>query len=106
MSTSAPLITSSADRLPPHRRLELLEQRNARKVQVTFLPWIKRVEAFLSAMLPRPQYVKLNVDALLRGDTKTRYESYAIGIDKGFLTVNESRAFEERAPLADPPPST
>ena len=32
-----------------------LEQRNARKVQVTFLPWITRLESFLTGVLPRPQ---------------------------------------------------
>ena len=56
-----------------------LEQRNARKVQVTYLPWMVRLERFISALLPTGQYAKFNVKGLLRGDTKTQYESYEIG---------------------------
>jgi hypothetical protein len=76
-----------------------LEQRNARKVQVTFLPWITRLENALTALLPRPQYVKLNVNGLLRGDTKTRFDAYAVGINNHFMTPNEARDFEDWQPL-------
>ena len=84
-----------------------LEQRNARKVQVTFLPWITRLENFLSYLLPRPQYVKFNVNGLLRGDMKTRFESYAIGIRNQFMVPNEARDFEDWMPLdgGDVPPT-
>ena len=78
-----------------------LEQRNARKVQVTFLPWITRVEAALTAELPRPQYVKLNVNGLLRGDMKTRFEAGAIAIQNQFATPNEVREHEDWSPLPD-----
>ena len=78
-----------------------LEQRNARKVQVTFLPWITRLEAFLTTLTPRGQYVKLNVNGLLRGDMKTRYDSYAVGISNGFLTVTEARESEDRGPIEE-----
>ena len=76
-----------------------LEQRNVRRVQVTLLPWIVRIEDALSSLLAKPRYVKLSVDGLLRGDMKTRYESYQIGVDSGFLVPNEPRGFEELAPL-------
>lgn len=76
-----------------------LEQRNARKVQVTFLPWIARLEAALSAVLPRPQYVKLNVNGLLRGDTTNRFTAYATAIQNDFMTPNEAREFEDWQPL-------
>lgn len=85
-----------------------LEQRNARKVQVTFLPWIVRLERALSSMLARPRYVKLNVNALLRGDTKTRFEAYrvALGPDVPFMVQNEARGLEDLPPLpgGDMPP--
>ena len=74
-----------------------LEQRNARKVQVTFLPWIRRLENFLSSLLPQPQYVKFNVDALLRGDTKTRFDAYrvALGPNVPFMDVDQVRELED-----------
>lgn len=41
-------------------------------------------------------YVKFNLDALLRADLKTRYDSYAIAIQNKFLNPNEVRAMENR----------
>lgn len=43
----------------------------------------------------------MNVDALLRPDTKTRYEAHKIALDAGFLTVDEVRELENREPLAE-----
>jgi len=86
-----------------------LEQRNIRKVQVTFLPWTIRIERALSALIRQSnRYVRFNVDGLLRSDLKTRYESYAIGISSGFLLPNEARELENRPPLlgGDEFPST
>jgi HK97 family phage portal protein len=67
--------------------------------QLTLLPWIGRIEAVLDAQLPRGTEARIEVDGLLRADTKTRYETYAIAIDKGILTVDEVRAMENRPPL-------
>lgn len=78
-----------------------LEQRNARKVQVTFLPWIVRLERALSALMLKPRYMKFNVEGLLRGDMKTRYEAYQIGLQSKFLVPNEPRAKEDLPPLPD-----
>lgn len=79
-----------------------LEQRNARRVQVALLPWIVRLEMALSSLLPAPRYIKFNTAGLLRGDTKTRYESYQIGITNRFLAVPEVRAFEDLPPMEPP----
>lgn len=76
-----------------------LEQRNARLVRVTYLPWIVRLEMALSSLLVRPRYVKFNVGGLLRGDMKTRFDSYAVGITNKFMTPNEAREFEDWSPL-------
>lgn len=76
-----------------------LAERNARRVQVTFLPWITRLERFCSGVLPADQYMKLNVNGLLRGDMKTRFESYALGIRSQIMVPNEAREFEDWAPL-------
>lgn len=70
-------------------------------------PWLVRLENALGTLLPRNQYVKFNADGLLRTDTKTRYEAHKIGLDAGFLTVNEVRALEDLPPLVEPaPPAT
>lgn len=54
---------------------------------------------FLDSELRKGFYAKFNVDAILRADTKTRFEAYGIAIEKGFMTPNEARAKEENPPL-------
>ena len=92
-----------------------LEQRNARKVQVTFLPWLIRLENAFSMLIPQqPRYVKFDVSALLRSDTQTRYQIYqmaaqvntqaaAVGMNP-FLTTEEMREAEDLPPITTPPP--
>lgn len=60
-----------------------------------------RFEQEFSKALPRGTEAKANVDSLLRPDTVTRYTSHEIGIRAGFLTVNEARELENRAPLPE-----
>lgn len=58
-----------------------------------------RLEDAWSAMTPRGQKVQFNLDALLRGDTLSRYQAHAIGINSGFLMPNEARELEDRKPI-------
>lgn len=44
-------------------------------------------------------YFKFNVNSIVRSDIKTRYESYRIGVQGGFITPNEVRALEELPPM-------
>jgi len=44
-------------------------------------------------------FCEFKLDNLLRGDQKTRYECYQIGIDKGFLSRNDVRGFENLSPV-------
>lgn len=82
-----------------------LEQRNARRLQVTLLPWIVRIEKAISALLFQPRYMKFNVEGLLRGDTLNRYQSYALGISNGFLMPDEARGYEDLPPIGAPMPA-
>jgi HK97 family phage portal protein len=82
-----------------------IEERNIRRLQVTLLPWIVRVEAAVSALLANPRYIKLNTNALLRADLKTRYEAYTIGLAGApFLLDSEPRAWEDLPPASMPEP--
>ncbi|HUC32725.1 MAG TPA: phage portal protein [Ilumatobacteraceae bacterium] len=78
-----------------------IEQRNVRRLQVGMLPWITRIEAAVSGLLFNPRYMKFNTNAFLRGDTKTRFEAYGIGIQNKFLEPNEAREFEDWSPLPE-----
>ena len=67
----------------------------------TLLPWLTRLEAAFSGLMPRPQYVKFNVDALIRVETKTRHEVYKLARDIGLHNIDELRKFEDESPLPD-----
>lgn len=66
----------------------------------TELPWTRRIESCLDAQFPRGSELKVNLDALLRADTKSRMDAYKIAIELGVLTVDEVRALEDRPPIA------
>jgi HK97 family phage portal protein len=77
-----------------------LESRGVHFVQFTMLPWISRLENLVTGLLPARQFLKLNVDGLMRADLKSRYEAHKIGIDAGFLTPNEARGLEDLPPMS------
>lgn len=62
--------------------------------------WLRRVDRLLTEMLPRPQYVRIDRDAMLESTTLTRYQAYASALDKRWKTVNEVRNDEDMAPVA------
>jgi HK97 family phage portal protein len=76
-----------------------LEQRSARLLRVTLLPWMVRIEKALSALMANPRYMKFNANGLLRSDLTTRYAAYATGIASGFLLPDEAREREDLPPM-------
>jgi HK97 family phage portal protein len=76
-----------------------IESRDLSLLKYAVQPWLGRLERAMNTLVSRQQYVKFNAAGLLRTDLKTRYESYAIGLDKGFLTIEEVRDLEDREPL-------
>lgn len=68
--------------------------------------YIVRIQQALSDLLPRGQRAEFNMTGFLRPNVLNRYQSYALGIDKRFLTVNEVREAEGLPAInaADLPP--
>lgn len=62
------------------------------------MQYLIEVEEALSELLPRMQYVKFDVEKLLRTDTATRYESYKNAIEAGWLLKSEVRKIENYPP--------
>lgn len=56
-----------------------------------------RIEQALDRHLPPGIWSQANRDAILRTDTKSRYESYGLGISAGWLLKSEARALEDLA---------
>lgn len=71
--------------------------------EFTLLPVARKIESALDAEFPRGTNMRINLDALRRADTTTRYQAYAIAIQAGFMTVEEVRALENLPPLAPGP---
>jgi HK97 family phage portal protein len=67
--------------------------------QNTLMPWAIRLEMALNKLLPRGQFVKFNMDAALRVETKERYHTHAIGLRDRWLTIPEVREIEDLPPL-------
>lgn len=74
-------------------------------VQLTLVPIVRQYEQEFNRKLltPRQRRIgytfKFNVNALLRGDIKTRGDFYFKGVRSGLFTPNEVRAWEELPPV-------
>jgi HK97 family phage portal protein len=98
---------ASIYRVPPHMIGDLeratfsnIEHQSLMFLSYTMLPWIKRFEQEITKkLLGGGYFAKFQVLELLRGDMKTRFESYGIGIKDGWLCQNEVRAWEELPPI-------
>jgi HK97 family phage portal protein len=62
---------------------------------------IARLESSFQRIVPGSQqtFLKFTLDGLLRATTQERYNAYATGLNNGFLSINEVRALEDRAPI-------
>lgn len=81
-----------------------LEQENLQFLSETLRPWLIRFEQEIASKLLMPgerrtHYAEFLVEGLLRADQSTRYSSYAIGRNWGWLSVNEIRARENLDPI-------
>lgn len=75
-----------------------IEHQSIEFVVHTIRPWCVRLEqSFATLLYPSERqalYVEHAVDALLRGDIKSRYDAYAVARQWGWLSVNEIRSYE------------
>lgn len=76
-----------------------IEQQSIGFVRYTLQPWLTCIESSISALLPPGQFAKFNVDALMRADTKSRYDAYVAARTAGWQSVNEIRALEDLSPV-------
>jgi HK97 family phage portal protein len=98
-------------RVPPHLigDLDRATFSNIEHMGIDFVthcirPWLVRWEQALTKALvvaPQAYFPEFNVDALLRGDIKSRYEAYAVGRNWGWLSANDIRSLENLNPVDD-----
>tara|TARA_R110000744_G_scaffold72211_1_gene145153 strand:+ start:2214 stop:3407 length:1194 start_codon:yes stop_codon:yes gene_type:complete len=76
-----------------------IEMQNQEFLTLTLLPYINRLEEEMNGKLFRSNelgntYIEFNVNGFLRGDAKTRNESYKTAITNGYMSINEVRQKE------------
>ena len=91
-------------RIPPHKLYDLeratfsnIEQQSIEAVIDGIRPWCTRIEAWVNAdpdLLPPRNGIEFNLEGLLRGDQKSRFEAYSAGVQGGYLMPSEPRRKE------------
>jgi HK97 family phage portal protein len=93
--------------LPPYflgspnssRTYSNVEQENLQLVKWSIQPIAERIEAAFSDLLVRGQIAAFEYESLLKTDTASRYDAYAVALSNGFLTVDEVRDYENLDPM-------
>lgn len=62
--------------------------------------WVTKLQQALTDLLPRPQIVRLNVNASLMMTPRERHELYKLRLDSRTLTINEVRRIEDETPFS------
>lgn len=92
-------------RVPPHKvglldkaTFSNIEHQSLEFVMDTLRPILELIERSVNKFLIGDSnfYFEFNVESLLRGDIKSRYEAYAIGRQWGWLSVNDILEQEKR----------
>ncbi len=65
----------------------------------TLRPYIEKIEWSYSRLLPEQAFLKFNVDGLLRGDFNSRITAYSVGLQSGFMSINDVRRIEDMTPV-------
>lgn len=77
------------------------EQRRQDLIDFTLGAWVSAVQDRLSMrdVAQRGYKARIDFGGFLRGDTKTRMETYKVGLEVGAYTEDEIRELEDRPPL-------
>jgi HK97 family phage portal protein len=90
--------------LPGTNTYSSVEQNNIAFVTHTLRPIVQKLEsAFTSLMVNEPggstAFIKFTLDGLLRGDANSRFSAYSVGLQAGYLTINDIRRLEDLPPV-------
>jgi hypothetical protein len=95
-------------RIPPHMlqvttpgsmSYASVEQNAIQFSQYTLRPYISKIEAALTTLLPGDAFYRINLDGLLRGDFQTRMSGYSTAVQMGAFSINDVRRLEDLSPV-------
>jgi len=78
-----------------------VEESSRQFVTYTLLPYIAKIEGAYSRLLPGEAFIRFNVDGLLRASLQDRYSAYSVGMQAGFLSINDIHRLEDLRPVRD-----
>jgi HK97 family phage portal protein len=81
-----------------------IEEQARELLMFDLLPWFVKWEQIIKRDLilaPQKYFAEFNVDMLLRGDTRARWEAYKVAIETGVLNPDEVRSKENYNPRDD-----
>lgn len=92
--------------LPGTSSYASVEQNNLAWVTHGLRPIVQKIEGALSPLMARypggeTAYIRFNLDGLLRADINARMSAYSVGLQSGFLTINDVRRLEDLRPVTD-----
>ena len=92
--------------LPGTNTYSSVEQNNIAFVVHTLRPIVQKLESGYSVLLNtvpggEQAFLKFNMDGLLRADVQSRMAAYSVGLQSGFLTINDVRRLEDLTPQDD-----
>jgi hypothetical protein len=76
-----------------------IEQQGIGFLTYTLRPWLACIEQVFTDQLPRGQFIRFDVDALLRADIKARYDAYKVALQSSWINPDEVRRREELPPI-------
>lgn len=94
--------------VPPHKIMDMeratfsnIEELNISFAQDTLVPWCIKIKQgvtkdLLTEKERKKYFAEYNLNALMRGNMESRYKSYAIARNWGWLSVNEIRELENK----------
>jgi HK97 family phage portal protein len=62
-------------------------------------PHIEKIERAYSTLLPNQEFIKFNIDGLIRADFSTRMQGYSIAIQGGWMNINDIHRLEDMPPV-------
>lgn len=83
------------------RQYSNIEQDAVNLLKFSLSGHLARFEQTLSLQFPRGTQVRADLDSILRADTMTRYQAYAIALQNEFLDKDEVRGKEHLPPMVD-----
>jgi len=95
-------------RVPPHMIGDLeratfsnIEHQSIEFVRDTMVPWIVRWEQEINRKLftatqKKRYFVRFDINSLMRGDTKSRFDAYAVARNWGWMSANDVREAEDQ----------